>query len=522
MRTGGGKEIRLGLFSWKKQADDQAKPAAGAEAGSKAGQAGIEFSPEKARRFFAYAKNAMDTSQFEYAMVNWLGGLRQDPGNMDGIEGFFNAADRYRANGGTTLSKEVATVVKSSHPIDRYLTAVAEWAMKPSDAALAVRATVAPAELGLLDVAKWIAPKALSILVREAKPRKDHALKLMEVLQKAGLFDMALKACELAVRADPNDRKLSDDFKDLSAMAAMNKGGFDKTGEAGGFRSNIRDADAQQKLNEADTIVRSDAVADRVVVAARAEYVARPDDKPTIKKYVQALAARATPADELEAIAVLEKAFVQTQEFQFRKLAGELRIRRGRKELRALKETTAAAPEGEAGEAARKAFLAAEAKQLELEIAEFENQVKAYPTDLTIKRELGQRYVMAQRHEDAIGQLQQAKNDPRSRSLVMLLLGQCFVAMGWADEAVDTFRQATEQHADPDDATGMDLRYGLMTALEARAREGRDLSAAEEAYKLASAMAIQHISYRDIRARRDTLKGLVTEIKSGAVGGGGS
>lgn len=508
----------MGLFSWKKQGDEQAKPAAaaGAEGGTKAGAAGIEFSPEKARRFFAYAKNAMDTSQFEYSMVNWLGGLRQDPGNMDGVEGFFAAADRYRGTGGAGLSKEVATVIKSSHPIDRYLTALAEWAMKPTDAGLAVRATAAPAELGLLEVAKWVGPKALSILVREPKPRKDHALKLMEVLQKAELFELALKSCELAVRADPNDRKLADDFKDLSALAAMNKGGFDKTGEAGGFRANIRDAAGQQKLNEGDSIVRSDAVADRVVQAAKAEYDARPDDKPTIKKYVQALAARGTPADEAAAIVVLEKAFVQTQEFQFRKLAGELRMRKGRKELRALKDAAAAAPEGEAGEAARRAFAKGEQAQLALEIAEFEAQVQAYPTDLTIKRELGQRFVMAQRYEEAIGQLQQAKNDPRSRSAVMLLLGQCFVSMGWADEAVDTFRQAVEQHADPDDATGMDLRYGLMTALERRAREGTDLAAAEEAYKLASQLAIQQISFKDVRARRDALKGLVTEIKTGS------
>jgi hypothetical protein len=40
-----------------------------------------------------------------------------------------------------------------------------------------------------------------------------------------------------------------------------------------------------------------------------------------------------------------------------------------------------------------------------------------------------------------------------------------------------------------------------------------DLANAEEAYKIASSIAIQNISYRDIRARREEIKQLAAKLK---------
>ena len=61
----------------------------------------------------------------------------------------------------------------------------------------------------------------------------------------------------------------------------------------------------------------------------------------------------------------------------------------------------------------------------------------------------------------------------------------------------------------------MELRYGLLTSLQTKAETDRDLAVAEGADKLASAIAIQLISYRDVRARRDTIKKLMADLKKG-------
>ncbi len=482
---------------------------------SKGGKGSLEFSPEKAKRFFEYARTAQETSRFEYAMINWLSGLRQDPGSMEGLEGFFNAADKFRATGGSGVSKELRNAAGSSTPVDRYLQAICEWSMRPTEAALAVRAMQAPVELGLTDVARWIGPKALQVLVRDERPRKDQALKLMEAFQKVNMFDLALNACGIAVQLDPSDNQLANDYKNLSAMAAMNKGGFDQSGQAGGFRANIRDADRQRQLNESESIVRSDDAAARAIEDARKNLSDKPNDSVAIKNYIQQLLARGTPADEDLAIETALKAHTQTQAFQWRKLAGEIRVRRGRRGLKAVAAKLKATPDDGA---LRAEFERVEQEQLALEISEYRLQVEAYPTDLLVKYELGKRLMLAKAYEEAVAQLQQAKDDPRHKRSVLHSLGLAFYHMGWTDEAVDTFRQALDNFDDPNGELGLELRYGLMTTLQRKAEETREVAAAEEAYKIASQIAIQNIGYRDIRARRDSIKALITQLKGGAAG----
>jgi hypothetical protein len=52
-------------------------------------------------------------------------------------------------------------------------------------------------------------------------------------------------------------------------------------------------------------------------------------------------------------------------------------------------------------------------------------------------------------------------------------------------------------------------------SLLSRAEDQSDLANAEEAYKIASSIAIQNISYKDIRTRREELKALVSRLKQG-------
>lgn len=514
-----GKERPLAIFGWnKKKEGEQATGSGNGASAAPAKGEPVQFSPEKAQRFFTHAQTSHDTGGFEYAMTMWLNGLRHDPANMNAIQGFFRSAAAFTQAGNKAATKDIERAVAGQGgPLDRYLQAMLAWALKPLDPALAVKAFQAPAELGLQEPARWIAPKALEVVLREQRPRKEHLVRIVEAANKCEVYDIAVRAGDAALRIDPTDVKLATFVKNLSAQSSISKGGYDQVGQTGGFRANVRDNEQQRKLDEADRLVKTDAVIDRVLEAARADYAARPSDRPTVNKYVKALLERGTPDDEQTAIDVLEKAHAETHEFGFRKSAGEIRMRVGRRELRSLKEAADKAP-GDA--AAAQVFRDAEARQLSLEIAELEQQIAAYPTDLGIKFELGKRYFVAQRYEDAVGQFQLAKDDGKNRSSVLDFLGRSFAAMGWTDEAVDTFRAAIAGHSDPNDPAGMELRYGLMSALQRRAEEQNDLSNAEEAYKLASAIAIQQINFKDVRARRDAVKALIARLRPPAPGAG--
>lgn len=473
----------------------------------------VEFSPEKAAKFFMHARAAQDSTNFEFAMQLWLRGLRLDPHNMPALEAFFQSAHAFLNSkvGKKGLSKETQREFGGRGPIEKYLSSLLAWAMKPTDPFLAVRAAESAAKASLPEPAYWVGERALNSVSRDKRPRKDLYIKLMDAFKEIGAFDKAVVAGEAATHLDPNDGPLSVTVRNLSAMAAMSKGGYEETGTSGGFRANIRDADTQRHLEEAERIVKTEETIDRLVAKAEQDLRARPEDLPTVLAYAQRLMERGRPEDEARAYKVLMQAYERTKQFRFRQKAGEIRLRVFRRQLLEYKQAAESNP---GDEAAAKTYSEKRKRFVEEEVKELKAQVEAYPTDLTLKFELGKRLFDLGEHENAIALFQEAQRDAKNRVPSMNYLGQAFLAIDWIDEAIHTFRHVLrDYHKSHADELGLELRYRLMVALQTKAQRDRNLELAEEAEHIASSIAVQQISYRDIRARRDALKALISELK---------
>lgn len=503
----------MALFGRKKSENGEAGDAGNNGASGGSGDNGdtkttepVGFSPEKAQRFFEHAKTVGDTGNYEYAMQLWLSGLKQDPASMHGLESFLNAAVNFDGKPG----KELVNSVAGKTGADRYAQAVLAWGLKISEASLAVKAVQAAAKLGLAEQAYYLGEKALALV--RGKPKKGLFIKLMEAFGEVQAFDLAVIAGDAAVQMDPADAPLSTQVKNMSASATMRQGGFDKTGEEGSFRDNIKDLDKQRMLDEADRVVKTEDTMDRLVIDAEAEFQKRPDDMPTLSKLVKRLLERGRPEDEQRAIRLLMTGFEATKQFRFRQDAGKVRLRQLRRTLMQYKDRAEAKPDDEK---AQSDYADAKAKFFKIEVSELKAAVEAYPTDLPLKFELGNHYFEAGDFDQSIGLLQEAKGDARFRSQSLSLLGQAFYAMEWNDEAIATYHQAIDAKTAPSTELKLELRYGLLRALEAKANAERDLAAAEEAEKLASQIAIEQFSYRDIRDRREALKKLVLELRKG-------
>jgi len=502
----------LAIFGWKKSgAGDQSGEANGSGAPGNASGGGVPREPEKAAKFFSHARTAHDSTNYEYAMQLWLGGLRFDPASMNGTESFLKSAQAFAGeSGGKRPGKDVANAISGRTEVDKYLGALLDWAVKPQDAGVGVKAFELAAGLQLSEPAYFVGEFVLGAALQDKKPRKDVLVKVMDCFAKLGAFDRALKAGEAAYRLDNADGTLGAHVRNLAAQATMNRGGYDKSGEAGGFRANIRDADKQRQLNESERIVKTDDVKDRVLAAAEEEFKRRSEDVPSLKRYVQALMERGRPEDEDRALEVLGVAFERTQQYEFRARMGEIRLRR---QLRPIREMRARAEGAPADQALKDQLHAAETAYIEAEVAELLAKAEAYPTDLTIKFELGARCYKLGKYWEAIEQLQEAQNEPKNRAEALRYMAHAFLKVDYLDESVETFRRALETK-DLLAALGMELRYGLLTALQKRAESSRDLAAAEEADKLASSIAMQQITFKDIRQRREVLKKLVVELRS--------
>jgi len=520
----------LAIFSWRKSESNEQKPgtvagaagvggiAGGVSGGDAAGAASppasgaaMEFSPAKAEKFFSHARAMYDASNYEYAVQLWLSGLRFDPNNLSGFEGLFSAIDRFVADsaGKKPISKDVIKSVSGRGDVDRFLLSLLEWGMKPREAVFAVRAAEGASKLALKAPALWITDRAFGITLQEKKVRKDLLIKCSECFEKIEAYEKALAAREQALALDRTDGDLAAKIRSLAAMATMNKGGYDKAGQAGGFRSNIRDADKQRQLEEQERIVKTDETIDRLIETAKADYDRRSDDLPAIERYAKILLERARPADEERAHELYFNAFTKFAQFRFRELAGDIRIRQSRRKASELRHMLEKAPGNETIE---RMLAQADEEHAALELAEHIERVKNYPTDLPRRFELGKRYFAVGKFSESIEQFQEAQHDPRNRASSMTMLGQAFHKIGWNEEAIETFRHASElKDLLPD--TQMEIRYFLMTALQAKSEQDGDLPSAEEADRLASMIARQQMGYRDVRIRRDAIKALLSRLK---------
>lgn len=470
----------------------------------------VHASPEKAAKFFAHAKTVHDTANFEYAVQSWLGGMRWDPHSVNGLDGFAQSMAAFLNEGGRKgVSKETRKIVSGKTDLDRYLESVLEWGERPNEAALGVRAMEMAAKLRLGEPVVWIGTRAMGCAVQEKRPRKDLLVKIAELFAAYGAYDKAVVAAEQGAKIDPSDGELMAYIRELAAQATMTRGGFDKAGEAGGFRKNVRDLEKQRHLDEADRIVKTEETLDRLIAAAEQAMQERPGDLPTIERLGKLLLERATPADEERAHELYMATYERTKQFRFRELAGDIRIRQARRKVTDLQAMAEKAP---GNETLARMIAQASDELLRLEVAEFRLRVEAYPTDLARKFELGKRCFAVGEYHEAITLLQEAQQDSRNRPVAMYVLGQSFERIDWIDEAIGTFRQAMEiKEISPELA--LELRYGLMTSLQRKAEAERDIESATEADKLASSIAVQQITFRDIRQRREAIKKLLQELR---------
>ncbi len=506
----------LALFKSKKEADPKAQAdGAGAGGGGNGaagtGEAGPQYSPDKANRFFEHARTVHETTNYEYAMQLWLQGLKQEPTSMRGLEGFWASAVAF-TSGGKAASKDTMRLFGGRSDVEKYVDALLQWGVKAMDPLLAVKATEAAAKLNMPEPTYWIGERAMGVAANEKKPRKELFLKLMEIFGKIGAYDKCVEAGNAAIRIDPSDGKLAAEVRNLSAQATMSRGGYDQTGQSGGFRQNIKNLDKQRQLEEADRIVQTEESIDRLIRDAKVNYDARPEDLPTITVYIQRLKQRGRPEDEKTARELALKTFETSKQFRFREIYGELRLRMA---SRKLAEYKLAAEKNATDAKAQAAYTQARLKFAEMEIEELKLRVEAYPTDLGLKYQLGKRDFELGNFDDAIALFQESQKDAKHRLDSLYCIGLAFQKKEWVDEAIHSFRQALELHKTHSDELGTSLRYSLMTALETKAGIDKDLSLAEEADKIASSIAIQQINYRDIRARRDSIKKLIGDLKRG-------
>ncbi len=471
--------------------------------------------PRKARAWFDRAKTVADSRQYDYAIQCLLNGLRFDPDRMEQHEALHEVAAKRKATGGKPAGFLDKPPVSGKHSVEKMLEAEYKWAKDPLNAAHVLSAMEHAAKAELEEVAFWLGEHVVEANRIAKKPAKAVYIKARDFFAQIGAFDKAADACRLALVMDPQNMALARELKTLEAERTIMQGQYD---EGGGFRKSVKDLKGQVEAAQEEAIAKTEVAKEQMIKRARHDLAENPDDPDMKYKLVRALLDKEEEKAEAEAVKLLEELFTDTEQYRFKMHKGDVLIKQFRRTLREMRTRLDETPSDEALKSEMRQLAT---KQIKFELDEYTDRVKNYPTDMSLRFELGRRQFAMHDHDAAIGSFQEARSDPKHRAASLRYLGESFAAKNWWDEAIDSFRDGIEMHPTDDDALALALRYNLMDALEGKARRDKDLALAQEAGKVASQIAQVNLGFKDIRERVEGLRALAGELRDGGNGDNG-
>ena len=441
-------------------------------------------SSDKGKAFFDRADEVAETGNWDFAIELYLEGIRREPENIArGHQPLREVALKRKAQGGKGPGM-VESVKRRGRkdPIESLVNAEYLLAKEPGAVNHMVATLKAARSLGSAEVTNWIGNILLEAQ-RQGRPKKNVLVLLTEAFQDIEQYASAIAACEMAQQLAPTDLRLHEAINELSAKYTIKKGKYDQEGD---FTKGVKDMKKQKELVQKDAMVKDKDYLRRQVDQARQSYTESPTVPGKINALVDALLISGEEGDENEAVDVLQKAHKDTGSYQFKMRLGDIKIRQMARRYRKLRE---GGDKNAAIEHAR--------AQLAFELDEYTERAANYPTDLSIKYELGKRQFLLGKYDDAIGSLQQAQRDPRRHVHALNYLGQAFAKKGWHQEAAETYERALDSEM-PEDRK-KDVMYNLGDVYEKKGQ----LAKAQDMF---SDLAQMDYNYRDVRIRLDQVR----------------
>jgi tetratricopeptide (TPR) repeat protein len=346
-------------------------------------------------------------------------------------------------------------------------------ARNPWDTGTQLDMAAAADALGLIDVAIFILTQA-----RE-KDHKDVTLNraLARLLEKRGNFTEAIKLWEQVRQKVPSDAEAQHKAKDLAASETIQRGKYDK--------AVMSDSSAMRMALEAQAAAATDR-AGREVDTLKAKIEADPTQP---GPYLQLAALHRKQHRPEQAVEALQQGLGPTgRDFQIQVELAELELEPFRKNLALTDQQLKEEPGDEELRKVRVRLLK-EINTRELELLRLKSDRQ--PGDLSLRLDLGVRLLRAGQTEEAIGELQQVRKDPRLLGKAAMYLGFCFKSKNNWRLAERNFQEAMKNLPAGEDASRKEVMFQLATGNA----EAGDLSAAVD---VGHELANQDYLYRDI------------------------
>ena len=449
--------------------------------------------PRELRPLFTKGNDALSRDNFDYAISLFSQVLAKEPRVFECRKRLRRAQQGKAGSGGGFFKKAWSSA--SSSP----MVAKAQLALRRDPAeALAHAEQVLSSDPGnsgahrvVVEAAAAMemprtAAMSLEILARNHPKDKALAIQFAQALAEIGDVKRAETTLTEFARTMPGDADVAQALKDLSAKRTMAEGGYGAlaSGE-GSYRDILRNEQEAVTLEQEGKVQKTEDNADRLI----AEYEARIKTEPDNLKLFRLLAELYTQKKNFDrAIEYYDKvkATEMGNDPSLERAITETKVRRLEHEIEKLDPASADYTEH---------LATLNAEKLAFQISECQRRVEKFPTELTIRFEMGVLYFQAGKIAEATKEFQKAQGNPHKRIAALNYLAQCFAKRKIFDLAASTLQDAIKEKAVLDEEK-KELIYNLGSVLEAMGKKEEAIEQFKIIYKV-------DMSYRDVEAKVD-------------------
>ncbi len=451
--------------------------------------------PAELRRMHTKAVEAAQRENTDYAIALFAQVLEKTPGFIEGRKQLRAAQFAKAGTASTGFFKKMLSGAGSSPQI-----AKAKMALNKNPAeAMAVAEQVLGGDPNnlmahriIVDAAVALGMPQTQVFELETMARispKDKAIvtEFVQAVSDTGAnASAAEKVLNDLVKASGYDSDLLQLQKNLSAHKTMDEGGYRALEDgSGSYRDILKNKEEAVSLEQEKRVQKSEDVTQRLI----GEYETRLQMEPDNMKLLRSLAELYTQKNRFdEALKVYAriKASEHGNDATLDRAMADARVRQMDHQVTQLNPF---APEhAEQVESVR-------AAKVEFQMAECQQRVEKYPTDMAIRFEMGQLYFEAGKIGEAIAEFQKAQGNPHKRIAAMSFLAQCFAKRGMNDSAVRTLQNAIKEKPGFDEEK-KDLVYQLGCVFEKMGKQAEAIEQFLVIYEM-------DVTYRDVGAKVD-------------------
>ena len=451
--------------------------------------------PLDLRRMFTKGNEALQRDNFDYAVDLFSQVLEKEPGFFECRKALRTAQSKKSGGGSTGFFRKMMSNAGSSPQI-----AKAKMSLQKNPAeALAIAEQILNGDPNNSFAHKIAAEAAqalemprtaalsLEVLSRNSPHDKALAIEFGVALADAGEIARAEKVLIEFARTMPNDPEVAQALKNLSARNTMDEGGYNAlAGGTGSYRDILKDKDQAVSLEQEKRVQKTEDMAERLI----GEYEAKLKTEPNNLKTLRNLAELYTQKKQFDrAISYYERIKASEAgagDSALDRAIAETKVRQFDYQIEQLNPFAADNAEQ---------IAKIKADKLTFQVAECQERVEKFPTDLMIRFEMGQLYFQAGKISEAIKELQKAQSNPHKRVAAMSLLAQCFAKRKMFDLAAETLQNAIKEKAGFDEEK-KELIYNLGCVLE-------NMDKKEEAIEQFKLIYKVDTGYKDVEAKVD-------------------